>query len=421
MSFASTIAQPVLEVPVAEFVRRGYAGPECSACAAGWRRDVRGACVACACHARGALSPHCDALGRCRCRPFATGPRCDQCVARRTFMDSDGCSPCDNCTQTLLDSVEQLTTNLRTQADPTELRRIPKPFAAVREFHHNATILQNKLNQFKSNKVHTKNLENILNDLESTEHNLFTEANSLKTEASRREKEAEYLSLESMSALEEVYKARRKLSVQVEALDEFAQGEKHLSAHRALKEARHLLRQIKETKLGDYVTGSNDVFDSAHVQSTAIQEYNYRLSDLTRRMNTLHSRLNTWEQKSADLEKLAGIVWKADDTVTALEEMVKPKLAAVRDIGLRCRLILEDISTLSSSNITDEIRSLLLQSQTFAIKFPSLAAELATLTQAAEEKEGILYNLTPVYKQKYLEAVEKHVKELGVKAKEYKQ
>lgn len=171
-------------------------------------------------------------------------------------------SACDNCTQTLLDSVEQLTTNLRTQADPAELRRIPKPFAAVREFLHNATILRKKLNLFKSDVIEIKNLENILNDLESSEHNVFTEANGLKTKASRREKEAEYLSLESMSALEEVYKARRKLSEQVEALDEFAQGEKHLSAHRALKEARHLLRKIKDTKLGDYLTGANDVFDS---------------------------------------------------------------------------------------------------------------------------------------------------------------
>lgn len=82
-------------------------------------------------------------------------------------------------------------------------------------------------------------------------------------------------------------------------------------------------------------------FLQAHVQSTAIQEYNYRLSDLTRRLNALRARVNNWEQKSTDLEMLAGVVWKADDTVTALEEIVKPKLAAVRDIGLRCRLILE--------------------------------------------------------------------------------
>ncbi|XP_075991835.1 wing blister isoform X2 [Anticarsia gemmatalis] len=398
----------------------GYSGPECETCAVGYRRVPTGACVSCACDRRGALSPHCDVHGRCRCRDFAAGPRCDLCAARRTFMDVDGCRPCDNCTQTLLDSVEQLTSDLRTRADPTELSRIPKPFAAVREYQRNTTILRNDLHQYKNNLIRAQNLEQMLDNLESSEHKTFTEANALKTEASRREKEAEYLSLESMSALEEVLKVRRKLSEQVEALDEFARGEKHLSAHRALKEAKHLLRQIKDTKLIDYVTGANDVFDSAHLQSTAIQEYNYRLTDLSSRLNALRSALNTWEQKAADLHTLAQTVWTADDTVTALEENVKPRLASVRDIGLRCRLVLEDISTLSPKNVTDEVRSLLLQSQSYAIKFPSLSSELSTLTLAAEEKEGILYNLTPAYKQKYLDAVEEHVQQLGEKAKEYK-
>ncbi|PZC77202.1 hypothetical protein B5X24_HaOG203609 [Helicoverpa armigera] len=327
---------------------------------------------------------------------------------------------CDNCTLTLLDSVEALTSELRTKADPTELSRIPKPFAALREFSRNTTALQSSLNHLKNNLEHSKNLEDRLGQLEDMEHRVFTEANALKSEAKRREKEADYLSLESMSALEEVLKIRRQISEQVEALDEFARGEKHLSAHRALKEAKHLLRQIKDLKLIDYVTGANDVFDAAHLQSTSVQERNYRLQDTYRRLSSLRSALDTWELKAADLQKLAETVWKADDTVTALKELVKPRLAAVRDIGLRCRLVLEDITTLSANNITDEIRSSLLQAQTLGIKFPTLAAELAVLTLAAEEKEGILYNLTPVYKQKYLEAVEKHVTELGVKAKEYK-
>ena len=104
-----------------------------------------------------------------------------------------------------------------------------------------------------------------MGNLESTEHRVFTDANSLKSEATRREKEADYLSLESMSALEEVLKVRRRVSEQVEALDEFARGEKHLSAHRALKEAKHLLKQIKDMKLFDFVTAANDVFDSVSI------------------------------------------------------------------------------------------------------------------------------------------------------------
>lgn len=65
-----------------------------------------------------------------------------------------------------------------------------------------------------------------------------------------------------MSGLEEVLKQRGKLGDQVAALDDFARGEKHLSAHRALKEAKHLLRRIKDVKLIDFLGGATDVFDT---------------------------------------------------------------------------------------------------------------------------------------------------------------
>lgn len=68
-----------------------------------------------------------------------------------------------------------------------------------------------------------------------------------------------------MSALEDVLKQKRKLAEQIEVLDDFARGEKHLSAHRALKEARRLLKQIKEMRVDDYITGAHGVFDTVSV------------------------------------------------------------------------------------------------------------------------------------------------------------
>ncbi|KAM3959117.1 LOW QUALITY PROTEIN: wing blister [Aphomia sociella] len=398
----------------------GYTGAECELCASGWRRSHDGDCVLCACDTRGALSPHCDARGLCRCRDYATGLTCSECRTNRTYMDEDGCRPCDNCTQTLLDAVEELTRNLRTQANPTELSRIPKPFPALLEFAHNASKLSTALNNFRKDMKQIQYIENSISNLESDEHRVFTEANRFKEEATRRQKEAKYLSLESMSGLEEVLKQRNRLGEKVEALNEFAKGERHLSAHRAVKEARKLLRQIDEIKLIDYIGGANDVFNSAHLQSTSVQEINYRIDDMYKRVRKLHKALEEWDRKAEDLPRLADIVWTAGETVTALARQVRPRLAVVRDTGLRCRLVLEDITSLSAKNLTDETASAIFRSQALAIKLPSLTAELQTLTAAAEEKEGILYNLTPVYRQKYLENAERHVAALGEKANEYK-
>lgn len=158
--------------------------------------------------------------------------------------------------------MEELTSNLHTQADLTELSRIPQPFPALREFSNNASLLNTQLQYAKKSLDDAKNVNLSIGHLEVSEHELFTLANKLKLEASKREMEAQSLSLESMSGLEEVLKQRRLIGQQVASLDEFARGEKHLSAHRALKEARHLLKAIKELSLIDYIAGATDVSDS---------------------------------------------------------------------------------------------------------------------------------------------------------------
>lgn len=151
---------------------------------------------------------------------------------------------------------------MHSKADLIELTRIPQPFPALREFTGNATKLRNTLQDVNKSIKNSKDLEVSIAKLEENEHNLFTNANKLKEDALRRENEALSLSLESTTGLEKVLKEKRILAEQVERLDEFARGEKHLSAHRALKEARHLLKEIKEISLIDYITGVTDVSDS---------------------------------------------------------------------------------------------------------------------------------------------------------------
>lgn len=76
--------------------------------------------------------------------------------------------------------------------------------------------------------------------------------------------------------------------------------------------------------------------------------------------------------------------------------------------------------TLAANNLTEQAQLAYEEARKLTAGIPDLTANLKTLNLAAEEKEGILYNLTPAYRHKYLKAVEKHVEELGAKAKEYK-
>lgn len=79
----------------------------------------------------------------------------------------------------------------------------------------------------------------------------------------------------------------------------------------------------------------------ATLQSTAVQEYDYRLEDVLVRVRKLQAALEEWERKADDLPRLGDTVWSAGDEVAAVEKRVRPKLAAIRDTALRCRLVLE--------------------------------------------------------------------------------
>ncbi|XP_045515231.1 laminin subunit alpha-1 isoform X2 [Pieris brassicae] len=402
------------------YCRPGYTGIACESCAAGWVRNALGDCEPCTCDTRGALTQTCDAHARCHCRTHVVGDKCDRCDLTRHYLDEGGCRPCNNCTQTLLDTVEAMTTGLHRRADITELTKIPQPFPALREFHQRTSYLHNQLRHLKTDIEKSRIISSTMNDLEETEHRLFTSAHYLKTEAARREKEAQYLSLEGMSGLEEVLKQRRLLGEQVATLDDFARGEKHLSAHRALKEARRLLKAIKEIQLVDYLAGATDVSDSANLQSTSVHEYSYRIDDIYRRVHKMQAALDQWENKMDDVVKLSQVVWNSGDVVTELRRRVAPSLVRLKNMGLQCRIMLEEIAKQPMKNLTQEAKVAISQSKKYINRLPQLIDELQSLKSAAEEKEGILYNLTPVYKKKYLDEVVIHAAMLNQKAEEYK-
>lgn len=82
---------------------------------------------------------------------------------------------------------------------------------------------------------------------------------------------------------------------------------------------------------------------------------------------------------------------------------------------------IQDVTSLNATNFTAATSAAISRAREMTLHFPKLTSELVTLSRAAEEKEGILYNLTPGYREKYLAAAERHTAELGRKAKEYKE
>lgn len=86
----------------------------------------------------------------------------------------------------------------------------------------------------------------------------------------------------------------------------------------------------------------------------------------------------------------------------------------------RYPLYLQEIAKQPTRNLTDKAITAISQSRKYVNHLPQMIDELQSLKSAAEEKEGTLYSLTPVYKKKYLDDAENHATKLRDKTKEYK-
>lgn len=77
----------------------------------------------------------------------------------------------------------------------------------------------------------------------------------------------------------------------------------------------------------------------------------YRVEDTDRRVRNMQQALDQWHTRAADVHNLADKVWDAGDEVAALVKRTKPRLAAIKDTYLKCRLVLEVGKTLVNNII----------------------------------------------------------------------
>ena len=90
--------------PCHKFVR----GRQCSRCLRGYYQLSSTGCQSCECSRFGSSRSDCNPVtGQCVCKSGTFGKRCDQCAIRHA-VGPDGCRPCGNCTDTLMDLLEDL-------------------------------------------------------------------------------------------------------------------------------------------------------------------------------------------------------------------------------------------------------------------------------------------------------------------------
>ncbi|RZB39130.1 laminin subunit alpha-1, partial [Asbolus verrucosus] len=101
--------------------KEGYSGSRCNKCENGYWGNPQlegGSCQRCNCNPFGSIDSRCDkSSGRCLCKAGFTGSTCAECTSPRQVIQNGICTPCDECTQILFYTIDNLSAGLNSTLD----------------------------------------------------------------------------------------------------------------------------------------------------------------------------------------------------------------------------------------------------------------------------------------------------------------
>lgn len=401
----------------------GYAGEDCSSCAVGWWQQGDGSCKPCNCSPGGSFGIDCQPRsGQCWCRDFATGLKCDSCLAPQHYVRGLDCVACDNCTRTLLDSVEQLKFSLQKNINLNDISTIRKPYPALSNF---AKIIRDLQIALQENIQAINNLQTLpVNSyltmiLKAEEYSKRSiRAKNVFSDLQKKINEHEH---NSQLILKQIFEVRQRIEAKVKELKDFAHHDRHLNVHRALKEGKHLIKNMRAIDLLDYMARANNIKDRVNNQSNQILQFSNRLHNHLQRLSRVKGGIKLWQNKTNDIKYLNNNnVWDKIELVEAAIKRFKGRFSRIVHRNDQSRMIYEDTIKLEEQNQIEDSKVSLNTCVGDFKKFPHILKELQNLTDQAEVKESILYRINPAYKETFLEPAKQHAENLTIIANDYK-
>lgn len=276
----------------------GYTGGDCSQCDRGWWLGNDGKCRQCECNAGGTIQPRYGGIlechpttGQCPCHPYVTGMRCDFCITPRYFLERSMCvrtyhfklvdikkkvwihkfyllPACDNCSQTLLDTVELMTHELMSDMERFRDISVPKPWTALYEISNRTHNLDQQVDQTIRAINRFKGIpEGYFNNFGRNTDMLFETANSLEYGYNNTGKDMMNLKNNSQNLFNKLMDARKRIENLIAELEDFSRHDKVLNVGKVLKEAKHTLKKIKDFDFEDFLIDAESSFVKVNIVS----------------------------------------------------------------------------------------------------------------------------------------------------------
>ncbi|KAL7044656.1 hypothetical protein ACKWTF_002015 [Chironomus riparius] len=287
------------------FCKEGYTGALCDRCAKGYfgqPHEPEGKCESCDCNIEGIVSDECDYLnGQCNCKKGVTGRRCEKCELPRHLLVDYECQLCDNCTQTLLDSIDEMMYSFNVNLDGVDLHKLKAPWFKLNELTNLTNIYSNTFDDFFQAVDAVDNFNDIATDeLLLQSENLQNKANRFITTTDKKIKKIEELKTKSEDLITDARDQSSSIQESIINLESYGTSDHHIKLPNALKEAKLFLDEIAKKSQNvpntDQTTKcANDNFDFWSEELKNTKEQKDKLDKLIKDKETLQNRINDFK------------------------------------------------------------------------------------------------------------------------------
>ncbi|XP_072533209.1 laminin subunit alpha-2 isoform X2 [Salminus brasiliensis] len=237
----------------------GYEGKHCERCASGFHGDPRrvgGRCEECKCDVGGAWPVPCDAhTGQCRCRPGASGLKCDRCMERHVCGPAGIVSCDDDCAGLLIRDMDKL---LRLITGANLTLPLPPPYKMLYRFENMTEELKHMLSPQRAPErllqLADSNLGSLVTEMDellSRATKVSADGEQTDADAERSRKRAEELEMfvkNTLLAAEALRDKARELNESLGRKD----GEPEKSVNEMQEEIKAMLAEIRKRQLNPH-------------------------------------------------------------------------------------------------------------------------------------------------------------------------
>uniref|UniRef100_A0A481B651 Laminin subunit alpha-2 isoform a n=1 Tax=Sus scrofa TaxID=9823 RepID=A0A481B651_PIG len=453
---------------------RGYEGQYCERCAPGYAGSPSspgGSCQECECDPHGSLPVPCDPVtGICRCRPGATGPKCDGCKHwhAREGMECVFCG--DECTGLLLGDLarlEQMAMSINLTGP------LPAPYKILYGLENMTQELKHLLSPQRAPERLIQLAEGNLNTLVTEMNELLTRATKVTADGEQTGQDAERtntranslgefikdLARDAEAVNEKAVKLNETLGTQEKAFERNLQDlqneidqmmtalrRRNLDTQKEVAEdelvaAEGLLKKVKklfgesrgkneamekdlQEKLADYQNKVDDAWDLLREATDKIREANLLSAENQKNMTALEKKKEAIESGKRQTENTLKEGNDILEEANRLADEINSVIDYVQDIQTKLPTMSEDLQD-KIDDLSQEIKDRKLAEKVSQAE--SHAAQLndssAVLDGILEEAKNISFNATAAFKaysniKDYIDEAEKIAKEAKVLAHE---